>query len=66
MKDSRYEAIYNFPENFEWNLVESIKISEIGERLSQAIKKDLQTKDRIFVPGLRLTLRILLENYKLI
>lgn len=45
-----------FPEKYNWSLADSLKLSELAERVAYTIIKDLQTKNRLFVPGLRVTL----------
>lgn len=45
-----------FPEHFNWGLIDSRKLAELAEVLALAIVADLRTPDRIKVPGLRLAL----------
>ena len=49
-----------FPERHDWRMVDSITISEIGEKISDCISADL-LGERNFVPGLRMALNIFLE-----
>jgi hypothetical protein len=45
-----------FPENYNWDLLDSNKLSDIANKISLSIVYDLETTDRIYAPGLRLAL----------
>ena len=51
-------ANYNsqFPELFNWGLLDSISLSKIGTSIALRISDDLKTSERYYVGGLRLAL----------
>ncbi len=51
----------DFPETINWNEVQNITGSEVGEILSRNVMIDLMTKDRNLVPGLRAAINILYD-----
>uniref|UniRef100_A0A6M3ILM3 Uncharacterized protein n=1 Tax=viral metagenome TaxID=1070528 RepID=A0A6M3ILM3_9ZZZZ len=51
-----------FPEVFSWGHVDSIKYSNLASNISNHIKHDLKTVDRLLVPGLRKALNIIAEE----
>lgn len=48
-----------FPESFDWNLIDSLKITPIAVDITKKIEDDLMTKERNLVPGLRKALIII-------
>lgn len=59
----RQDVDDDFPEKWSWHRHESIKITNIGDDICEAIKEDLKTVDRNLVPGLRQALRIIHKLY---
>ena len=53
------EDKYNrdFPERYNWSLIDSYKLSELAEAISWRINADLKTEKKIYTPGLRLVLQ---------
>ena len=63
-QDSSYSA--EFPETYDWNMVDSIKISKIAIDIKGWIQHCLKTETRSQVPGLRKALNIIAEKAELI
>jgi len=55
-----------FPELFNWNLVEQISLSRTAEEIVDMIKEDLKTEYRVYVPGLRKALISIAKNAEII
>ena len=51
----------NYPELYNWGLIDSIHLSELGTKISQCIQFDLGTSERNFTPGLRYALNLIAE-----
>jgi hypothetical protein len=45
-----------FPENYNWDLLDSKKLSDVASTIALNITYDLRTTDRIYTPGLRMAL----------
>ena len=54
--------VKQFPENYSWECIDSIKLSIVAHRICKLIKKDLQTTVRNYVSGLRKALNIIAEE----
>ena len=63
-EDSKYNA--EFPELYDWNMLDSIKTSKIALDIKGWIQHDLKTKPRRCVPGLRKALNIISQQSELI
>lgn len=62
-KEENNMSIYNanYPERYNWDLLDSHKLSKIAEEISAKIDEDLKTEDRNLVPGLRTALNIIAD-----
>lgn len=58
-ESSNYGA--EFPEHFTWGHLDSLQLASLGSIISADIMKDLQTPDRLYVPGLRKALNYIAE-----
>jgi hypothetical protein len=54
---NKFESDY--PENFNWSLLESRKLERVARILQNQCKMDITTTDRIFTPGLRTALNVI-------
>lgn len=57
-----WEEYINFPESFNWNLLDSPKTERVANAIVTAIQEDFKTDDHIFVCGLREALRLIAAN----
>jgi hypothetical protein len=57
----RDHKVYNreFPELFNWGMIDSPKYSEIASEYQEMIRGDLKTANRNITPGLREALRVI-------
>ncbi len=55
----------HFPEDFNWNSIESVVGTEIALSIVQEIRRDLKTTGRIYTPGLRESLVKLADIVKI-
>lgn len=55
----KYNA--QFPENFEWELIDSYALSELAPLLVDQINKSFHSANRNLVPGLRQALNTIAE-----
>jgi hypothetical protein len=54
----------DFPESFNWGLIDSIKLSDLGNLLSAHVRHDLKNpiQKRYLTAGLRLSLNLIAEQ----
>ena len=50
-----------FPEVFDWGLLDSIKLFDATTNITDRIKFDLKKDNRLLIPGLREALKIIAE-----
>ena len=65
-QDSKFNA--KFPESYDWNMLDSIKVSKIALDIKGWLQHDLKNEagTRLQVPGLRKALNIIAEKAELI
>ena len=62
-----HEFNTEFPEEFNWNLLDSIKMTELALEIVAHIKFDIEiAKERTLVPGMRRILLMIAGNENLI
>jgi hypothetical protein len=54
-----------YPERFPWQRLDSIHAGAIAIGIAHMIDRDLESKERTFVPGLRLALKYIADQEKL-
>lgn len=57
----RNQELWQFPEDENWNQVDSPKLQRLADELALAIREDLRSRTRLLTPGLRLALQYLAE-----
>ena len=50
-RDHRFNP--EFPERYQWQMIDKISLRELAVDLSAGVENDLKTDDRLFAPGLR-------------
>jgi len=63
-QDSKYNA--DFPENYTWNKIDSIKLSKIAVDLKGWLQHDLGSASRNLVPGLRKALDVIAQKAEML
>jgi len=58
--DAKYDK--NFPETFDWELVDSPKIEQIACDIKKSIMFDLASRNRVYAGGLRQALNIIAQH----
>lgn len=53
---------HDFPETFNWNLLESRHLTKVAREIKRAIEDDLTTEWRYYTGGLRIALNIIAKH----